>query len=499
MKQTDYLVIGAGIAGLTAAYHLKDLGKVTILTKGKLKQANSYWAQGGIAAVLTKEDRFVKHIDDTLSAGAEHGDRDAIRHLVEGAPKAIRFLESIGVKFKKEPGLEGGHSEARVWRTSDFTGQDVLNHLIKAVQSPKTGTPFGGKVKNIEVLEDVDAVELITEGGRCKGAFIRVGDSHELEPFLAKHTILATGGLGQIFEKTSNPRAAGGDGLAMAANVGLELEDLEFVQFHPTALNKYDEGRYFLLSETLRGFGAKVLNSKKESFLSQFDPRGELAPRDIVTRAIFFEMMNGPAYLDMHHLFAKEVKNRFPNITKRLKHYGLDLTKDLIPITPVAHFSCGGIPVDQYGNTKLPGLLAVGDVACSGVHGANRLASNALLEGLVFGDAIAKGLERKKEEDEDEDEDIQLDEKMEIEIPKIVMEPMEQVRAYAKRISQIMWERVGIIRRPDGLEKALKEITEIPARDYRIQHRQIVCYKMIQAAIQRPSSLGCHYISSEMP
>lgn len=494
MKQTDYLIVGAGIAGLTAAYHLKNLGKVTVLTKGKLKQANSYWAQGGIAAVLTKEDRFKKHIDDTLAAGANHGDRDAIRHLVEGAPKAIRFLESIGVKFKKEPGLEGGHSEARVWRTSDFTGQDVLNHLIKAVQSPKGSTPFGGKIKSIEVIEDMDAVELIVEKGRCKGVFVREGDHETLEPFLAKYTILATGGLGQLFGKTSNPRAAGGDGLAMAVNAGLELKDLEFVQFHPTALNQYDEGRYFLLSETLRGFGAKILNSEKESFLNKYDPRGELAPRDIVTRAIFFEMMNGPVYLDMHHLFAKEVKNRFPNITKRLKQYGLDLTKDLIPITPVAHFSCGGIPVDQYGNTELPGLLAVGEVACTGVHGANRLASNALLEGLVFGEAVAKGLEKKKTSGEV----INLSEKMETETPKMTMESMDQVRAYAKRIGQIMWERVGIVRQHEGLEATLKEIIEIPARDYRIQHRQLVAYNLIQACLKRSSSLGCHYVSSEL-
>lgn len=484
MKKTDYLIIGAGIAGLSTAYYLKDFGKVTIVTKGKLKQANSYWAQGGIAGVMTKEDRFVKHINDTMEAGAMHGNRDSVRYLVEHAPAAIRFLESVGVKFKKEPALEGGHSEARVWRTSDFTGQDLLDHLIKAVQ----------KVKNIEIQEDTDAVELIVHSDSCRGIFARIGSKEELEPILAKHTILATGGFGQLFAKTSNPRAAGGDGLALAVNAGLELKDLEFVQFHPTALNKYDEGRYFLLSETLRGFGANVVSSKGKRFLEEYDQRGELAPRDIVTRAIYFEMINGPVYLDMRHLNAKEVRDRFPNITKRLKQYGFDLVKDLIPVTPAAHFSCGGIPVDLRGSTKLPGLLAVGEVACSGVHGANRLASNALLEGVVFAEAIAKTLKKSLEADRE----MKLDEKIDLEIPKIVIEPLPQVKAYAKRIGQIMWERVGIVRRPEGLKKALKEITEIPARDYRIQHRQIVCYKLIQACIARTTSLGCHYIDSEI-
>jgi len=405
MNKTDYLIIGAGIAGLATALHLKNLGKVTVISKGKLRQANTYWAQGGIAAVLTKEDRFKRHIEDTMEAGSRHNNRDAVRYLVENAPKAIRFLESVGVKFKKDPALEGAHSEARVWRTSDFTGQDVLDSLVKAVQ----------KEKNIDVKEDTDAIELIMHEDTCRGAFVRVGIRQDLAPFFAKNTILATGGLGQLFAKTSNTRSAGGDGLAMAVNAGLELEDLEFVQFHPTALDNYDDGRYFLLSETLRGFGAKIINTKGENFLEEFDKRAELAPRDVVTRAIYFELMNSKVYLDMRHLDSKEVRNRFPNITKRLKQYSFDLAKDLIPVTPVAHFSCGGIPVNLHGATKLPGLFAVGEVACSRVHGANRLASNALLEGLVFGEAIAKFLERNKEMDEK----IVIDEKMKLETPKM--------------------------------------------------------------------------------
>lgn len=483
MKRVDYLVIGSGIAGLSTALHLQKLGKVLVITKGKLKQANTYWAQGGIAAVMTKEDRFKKHIDDTLEAGAHHNNRDAVRHLVEGAPKAIRFLEKMGVKFRKEPALEGGHSEARIWRTSDFTGQDIMNVLIKKVKG----------AKNISVQENTDAVELIVRKDACRGVFVRVGKKKICEPIIAQHIILATGGLGQLYEKTSNPKGAGGDGLALAVNAGLELEDLEFVQFHPTALSIEDDGRYFLLSETLRGFGAKIIDTKGESFLEDFDPRGALAPRDIVTRGIFFEMMNNKVYLDMRHLEAKAVKKEFPNIFKRLKKYGFDLTKDLIPINPVAHFSGGGVPVDHHGATQLTNLYAVGEVACSHVHGANRLASNALLEGVVFAEAIARTLEKSKAVDEQ----LHIDERF-LEAPEVMMESLSQVKVYSKRLRKIMWERAGIIRKEDGLRLGLKEITEIPARDYRIQNRQLVCYKLIQSALRRRTSLGCHYITSEV-
>lgn len=483
MKKIDTLIIGTGIAGLSTALQLKELGSVLLITKGKLKQGSSYWAQGGIAAVLGKEDRFKKHIVDTMEVGAHHNDRDAVRHLVEHAPKAIRFLEDLGVKFKEDPGLEGGHSEARVWRTSDFTGQDILNVLIKVVQ----------KNKAIEIQENADAVELIVDKGVCRGAYIRSKDNKECEPILAKNTVLATGGLGQLFSKTSNPLGAGGDGLAMAINAGLELEDLEFVQFHPTALAVEEKGRHFLLSETLRGAGAKIVHGDGEPFLEEYDPRGELGPRDIVTRAIYFESENGPIYLDMRHLDAKAAKKEFPNITKRLKQYGFDFSKELIPITPTAHFACGGVPVDLHGATKLPNLYAVGEVACSRVHGANRLASNALLEGVVFAEAIAKTIQRSLAVDKEE----LSEEKIKLDPPKVAIESLDQVKAYGKRIGQIMWKQVGIVRTEASLKRAMLEITEIPARDYRIQHRQMVCYKMIQACLNRPASLGCHYMAGE--
>jgi L-aspartate oxidase len=482
MKQTDYLVIGAGIAGLTTAYLLSEFGEVLVITKGKLKQANTYWAQGGIAAVMAKDDTFESHIEDTMKAGADHCKESAVRYLSEHSPKAIRFLESVGVKFYPEPDLEAGHSKARVWRTSDFTGQDVLNQLLKAT-----------KKDHITFEEDTEAVELIAEGGECRGAFVRRGENAGLEPVFAKQTILATGGCGRLFGKTTNTIGSGGDGLALAVNAGLPLKDMEFIQFHPTALDKPDDGRYFLLSETLRGFGAKVVNQNGEQFLKQFHERGELAPRDIVSRAVFFELMNGPVYLDMRHIDGKEIKAHYPNIYKKTKEYGFDLAKDLVPITPVAHYCCGGIPVDLKSATDLPGLFAVGEVACTGVHGANRLASNSLLEAVVFSQSAAEAIQKSLPIDRQRSVEIK-----DIEIPIVVMEDIAQVKAYSKRLGQIMWENVGIIRAIDGLEKAKKEIIEIPARDYRVQHRQLVCYKIIEACLARPQSLGAHYITDKL-
>lgn len=482
-KQTDYLIIGSGVAGLATAYFLSDLGSVTVLTKGEVRNANTYWAQGGIAAVLAKEDTFESHMEDTLKTGAGHCSEAAVRQLVFGAPKAIRFLETIGLKIEKEPMLEAGHSRARVWRSSDFTGRDVLEVLIKAVQ----------KKNNITFLEKTEAVELIVDEGECKGAFIRAEGAEGMERIAAKQTILATGGLGHLFAKTTNTVGSGGDGLALAVNAGLELKDIEFIQFHPTALAIPKDDRHFLLSEVLRGMGAKVVNARGEAFLNKFDPRAELAPRDLVARAVYIEQMTGPVYLDMRHVEESLVRKKFPNIQKALKEYGLDLTKDLIPITPVAHYACGGVPTDLHGATKLPGLYAVGEVACTGVHGANRLASNSLLEALVYARTIFGSLE--KSVTLDASKNVNIDS---LEPPAIIVEDINQVKAYGKRIGQIMWDHVGIIRTIEGLEKAKTEIVAIPARDYRVQHRQLVCYKIIAACQARPQSLGAHYMTKEI-
>ena len=482
-KQTDYLIIGSGVAGLATAYFLSEFGKVLVLTKGEVRNTNTYWAQGGIAGVLAKEDTFESHIEDTLKTGAGHCKESAVRQIVFGAPKAIKFLQSIGLKVENEPMLEAGHSRARVWRSSDFTGRDILEVLIKATQ----------KKKNITFIERTEAVELIVDEGECKGTFIRADDSETIDKIGARQTILATGGLGQLFGRTTNTLGSGGDGLAMAVNAGLELEDIEFIQFHPTALAIPKEGRHFLLSEVLRGMGAKIVNNRGEAFLKKFDPRAELAPRDLVSRAVYVEELTGPVYLDMRHIEPGKIRRKFPNIQKTLKEYDLDLTKDLIPITPVAHYACGGVPTDLKGATKLPGLFAVGEVACTGVHGANRLASNSLLEAVVFARAIAECLEKSALIDAQKNVNIDS-----FEPPPTIIEDMNQVKVYGKRLGQIMWENVGIVRSVEGLAKAKKEIVAIPARDYRVQHRQLVSYKIVEACQARPQSLGAHYMAKEI-
>lgn len=475
---SDFLIIGSGIAGLSAAHFLKDKGSVTVMTKGKLREANTYWAQGGVAAVALPEDSFESHIQDTLKAGSYLNDEKAVRILVEHAPRSIRFLKSIGVPFKDEPALEAAHSHARVWRTSDFTGQDILNHLIKQVK----------KEKNITILEDAEAVELIEEEGRCVGTWAR--HEKQTKPFLATHTILATGGLGQLYAKTSNPLGAGGDGLALALKARLSLKDLEFIQFHPTAVDRLDEGRYFLLSETLRGFGAKIVNQSGQAFMKNYHPDADLAPRDLVTRAVYFELQKGPVYLSLQHLDPTEVKNHFPNIAKRLKEYNLNLAEDLIPITPVAHFASGGIPVDLNAKTELPGLYAVGEVACTGVHGANRLASNALLEGMVFAERMANNINV----DEGANNHSRLQKTPFENPPTLITEPIAEVKAYAKRLGQVMWEHAGIVRDPSHYQKAKLQIESIPSRDYRIHNRKRVAQAILDSCANRPESVGGHYV-----
>ena len=479
MKQTDYLIIGAGIAGLSAAYSLSELGSVTVILKGKLKKNNDYWVQGGIAAVMNKEDSFESHINDTLKTGAGHCNEHAVRYLVEHAPKAIRFLESIGLKFKKEHSLESGHSYKRVLHTSDSTGQDVLNKLIKVCK----------KKKNIKFLEETDVIKLITNNDYCTGAYIKNIKKTEIDTIISNNVILATGGAGRLFSKTTNVLASTGDGLALALKAGLELKDLEFIQFHPTALAEPDNSRYFLLPESLRGAGAKIIDQNGDSFLQNFDKRAELAPRDLVSRAVHFELMNGSVYLNMRHLSLPELKNNFPNITKKLNEYGFNLAEDLIPIMPVVHYFCGGVPVNLKGATKLTGLFAIGEVACTGVHGANNLASNSLLEDIVFAQSMVENLKKTTSENKKEKTVIKTN------FPEISTEQEGNVGGYNRRIGRLMWKNIGLVRSKDSMEKAKKEISSMPARDYHIQNSQMVCIKIIEACLKRKESLGVHYVA----
>lgn len=483
MHKTDFLIIGAGIAGLCTALQLKDSGKVTLISKGRVKQSSSYWAQGGIAAVLEGPDSFEDHINDTLKSGAYHNNENSVRYLVEHAPQAIRLLESYGVRFNNDPKKEAGHSFARVHHTSDFTGQDIMNQLIDLVK----------KVESIEILPELDVCELMIKSNRCMGAYARALNETEAKPIQAKFTILATGGVGQLYSRTSNSRSAGGDGIAMAIRAGVELSDIEFIQFHPTALNHQEEGRYFLLSETLRGAGAKLLNHERLSFLKDYGLADELESRDKLARAIYFEQEHGPVYLNLSHLSSVDLNENFPNIVKHLKSLKINYAKNPIPVTPVAHFICGGIKTDLEGKTSLSGLYALGEVACTGVHGANRLGSNALLEAVVFSTAVARSAIKHCSSD------LALDDSEVLEkAPSIVVEDLQQVKVYAQRIGRIMWDYVSLIRSQSGLRKAAQEIDSIPARDYRIQNRQRVCRAIIQAALQREESVGCHYMVNEI-
>ncbi|MBU1322843.1 L-aspartate oxidase [Patescibacteria group bacterium] len=360
------IIIGSGLAGLTCALTLEKSGSVLLISKSRLVDCATNLAQGGIAAAMTDEDSFSSHIQDTLVAGGFHNNQRMVKIMVREAPEAIKWLQQQGVIFDKNPGLEAAHSYRRIMRISDFSGRAVEKALLKKIKQNK----------NIKVLENCFVIDLVVENKKCIG----VKTSKNI---YGGKIILATGGLGQIFSYTTNPKVATGDGLAMAYRAGCQVVDLEFIQFHPTAL-KDKSSPLFLLSESLRGEGAYLVNTKGKRFIS------ELAPRDILARAIVKEQGNGEVYLDIRHRREKFIKKRFPNIYRELKKRGFNLAGEKIPITPAAHYSCGGVKVDSYGRTNIKNLFAFGEVACTGVHGANRLASNSLLEAVVFPRRLAQ-------------------------------------------------------------------------------------------------------------
>src|SRR5262245_37762221 len=383
MKTPDYIVIGSGVAGLRAAIELARDGRVAVLTKDRLDESNTEYAQGGVAVAMSDDDEISLHFEDTLKAGAGLCDEQAVRVLVEEGPRYITELIEWGARFDREGGAlqftqEAAHSRRRILHANgDSTGREIVRALIAHAR----------KQSNIQLVAHAATVGLIVEDGRCAG--VRFIDPNEslLREMYARAVVLATGGAGQIFAQTTNPSIATGDGMAMAYAAGATMCDLEFTQFHPTALAIEGAPR-FLLSEALRGEGAILRNHEGEAFARRYDDRGEMASRDIVARAIVAEMERTGArwmYLDLTHLKADFLRERFPNIFETCLRYGLDLTKDRLPVSPAAHYVMGGVKTDTYGRTTLAALYAAGEVAGTGVHGANRLASNSLLEGLVFG------------------------------------------------------------------------------------------------------------------
>ena len=377
----DFLVIGSGIAGLRAAITLAASGDVVILTKADPRESNTGYAQGGIAAAVSAGDSPELHAQDTIAAGDGLCRVEAVDVLVHDGPRYVRELIDWGAAFDRDAhgqpalGREAAHSVRRVLHARDATGREIARLLWEKVSAHP----------RVHVLDDAQATGIVVQDGACAGATFIDRDGR-LEEAAAPRTLIATGGAGQVFRETTNPAVATGDGVAMAFDAGARVADVEFVQFHPTVLNVEGAPR-FLLSEALRGEGARLVNEAGEAFMTRYEPAGDLASRDLVSRGIVREMerTGAPVYLSMAHLDPNYIRQRFPTITDACRQAGLDLATDRIPVSPAAHYMMGGVETDLHGRTSVPGLFAAGEVACTGLHGANRLASNSLLEGLVFG------------------------------------------------------------------------------------------------------------------
>jgi len=476
--QADFLIIGSGIAALRAAAALEGAGDVLILTKAGPRAGNTSYAQGGIAAAVGPGDSPAKHIADTLAAGDGLCDVRAVTVLCEDGPRYVRELMRWGAAFDRGPdgepalGLEAAHSQRRVLHVRDATGRSIGGALWDHV-SP---------MPNVRVHDHARAVSLIVEDGRCVG--VRYEDGSGTRDARARCTLLATGGAGQVFSETTNPPEATGDGIAMAYRAGAAVADLEFIQFHPTALKMAGQPR-FLLSEALRGEGARLVNAAGEPFMERYDPAGDLAPRDRVARGIVREEQRtgGSVFLTLDRLDPAFVHARFPEISKACRRAGLDLAADRIPVGPAAHYVMGGVVTDVDGRTTLPGLLAAGEVACTGVHGANRLASNSLLEGLVFG-ARAGATMKERPASVFEKGDSPLFTERE----KRGLSPFLSVAPEYGR--ELMWTHAGLFRDADGLRLALKQFGGMDPGE----HSGITVGRLIaSAALRREESRGGHY------
>jgi L-aspartate oxidase len=488
--QTNFLVIGSGISGLNFALHAAKKGRVILVTKKKLIDSNTNFAQGGIAAVLDKTDDVEKHINDTIEAGDYHNDKKAVRFMVENSAEAIYRLIDLGVAFEKDKNKlklakEGGHNKRRIAYVGDYTGQEIERILIKRVKEHL----------NIKIIENCFALKLITHRKTCYGA--QVIHRKQIDNIFADQTILATGGIGQIYSNTTNPSIATGDGIAMGMDAGCKAQDMEFIQFHPTALDKRITPR-FLISETVRGEGGKLLNSKGQRFMAKRHKLKDLAPRSIVAKEIYKELQNGPVYLDISHKNRKFLKSRFPKIYAKLRSYKIDMAKDPIPVTPAAHYLCGGIKTDLSGRTKIKNLFAFGEVTRTGVHGANRLASNSLLEALVFSNQIIKRLKPNKK--------LKV---VTIDRPSYTPTNSKetlQAKKLQREIKKLMWKYAGIVRdrkliKKEGLP-AIKQITQelskISTTNQIIAESKNMAqtgFLILKAASKRRKTLGCHFLN----
>lgn len=510
IKKYDFLVIGSGLAGLSFAIKAANFGRVAVVTKRELMEANTRYAQGGISGVMDlARDSFEKHVQDTLVAGAGLCDREAVEKMVKAGPALITELVEYGVNFTQENGKlhlgrEGGHTEKRIVHADDATGEAIEHVMVRMVKDHP----------NIDLFEHHFAMELLTEHhlGRkvkylkqihCFGAYVLEDPTGIVHTMLAKTTVLATGGAGQVYQYTTNPEIATGDGIAMAYRAKARIRNMEFVQFHPTSLN-VPEADSFLISEALRGHGAILRNADGVAFMELYDDRKELAPRDIVARAIDDQLKkrgDKSVYLDVTHLDAGHTRERFPNIYETCKRYGIDITTDLIPVVPAAHYFCGGVETDIHGRTSIDRLFACGETACTGVHGANRLASNSLLEALFFADQAFK-IAKEQIAGLDFQEDIpDWDDSGTLNNEEWIL-----VSHNREELQQLMWDYVGIVRSDLRLERALRRQTllfqEVEDFYFRTRVNIPLCelrnlisisFLIIEAAMSRKESCGLHY------
>ncbi len=457
----DVLIVGTGLAGLSAALLLAPTHRVALFTKRTLYDGASQWAQGGIAAVMAPDDSFQSHVDDTLAAGAGLCDPSATRFVVEHAPQAIAWLRELGVPFSLEDGTlhltrEGGHSQRRIVHAADATGAAVQRTLIDAMR----------RSPNITLFEEHTLVDLITgcklglSTPDCLGLYALDNASGQVHTFRAPHTLLATGGAGKVYLYTTNPDTATGDGIAAAWRVGCRIANMEFVQFHPTCLY-HPDAKSFLISEAVRGEGGRLLLPDGTRFMPAHDPRAELAPRDIVARAIDFEMKRHGldcVHLDISHHSPEFLHEHFPTILARCAELGIDITREPIPVVPAAHYSCGGVLCDLHGRTDVPGLYAIGETAYTGLHGANRLASNSLLECMVFARAAVEAVTAAPAPTResitlpawDDSRVTDADEQV------VISHNWDELRRF-------MWDYVGIVRTNKRLERAAHRIALLTA------------------------------------
>ena len=502
IQYTDFLIIGSGIAGLRAALELSPHGEVLILNKGSDQESNSAYAQGGIAAAINPYDSPQSHMKDTLIAGKGLCKRAAVKILVEEGIQRVRELIDWGTRFDREGknllfAQEAAHSRRRILRArGDATGDEIIRSLLHKVRSEK----------KIRLLDNHFSIDLYVENGACKGAWVLGEEKNVPKTILAKSVILATGGAGQIYLRTTNPLIATGDGMAMSYRQGVPIQDMEFVQFHPTALC-LPHVVPFLLSEAMRGEGGILRNRKGDAFMRWYYPEAELAPRDLVSRAIWQEMEKTGSdhiYLDMTSLSAPLLKKRFPTIYKTCLSYGINITRDRIPVSPSAHFMMGGVQTGLNGMTSIQGLYAAGEVACTGVHGANRLASNSLLEGLVFGARTGQHIlkySRRIKKIEPDGKKMNREFKQFLKKPALTSRELDRLGLSCKKL---MWENVGIVRNETDLKETCRQLAEwckklngtfLHRKGMEIKNILTVALLVSEAALARRESLGAHFRS----